>query len=75
MGDPRWGEVPVAAVVAAPGASPVSDIERALEQKLARYKHPRRIVLFERLPKTAIGKIDKQELRSRFRQTTEEPKV
>ncbi|MDP9082871.1 MAG: acyl--CoA ligase [Pseudomonadota bacterium] len=73
MGDPRWGEVPVAAVVAAPGASPLCDIESALEQKLARYKHPRKIVLFEWLPKTAVGKIDKRELRARFRQITPEP--
>jgi len=75
MADPRWGEVPVAAVVAAPGASPVSDIESVLEQKLARYKHPRRIVLFERLPKTAVGKIDKRELRAQFSQATAEAKV
>ncbi len=75
IADPRWGEVPVAAVVAASGALPVSDIESVLEQKLARYKHPRRIVLFEELPKTAVGKVDKRKLRAQLSQAPVEAKV
>jgi acyl-CoA synthetase (AMP-forming)/AMP-acid ligase II len=32
--------------------------------RLARYKHPRRVVFVDSLPKNALGKVLKQELRS-----------
>ncbi len=61
--DPRWGEVPVLVLLAQVDA--VIDLPglRALfDAQLARYKHPRRIDLVETLPRTALGKVQKQRL-------------
>ena len=60
MPDARWGEVPLLALVARPGHQ--VDVERLrsrLESQLARYKQPRRIVVLETLPKTALGKVQR----------------
>ncbi len=62
--DERWGETPVALVVARPGG--VLDTEELLcfgSQRLARYKLPRRVVLVDALPRTAAGKVDKADLK------------
>ena len=62
--DERWGEVPVALVVARPGGVlDTEDLIRFGSQRLARYKLPRRIVLVDSLPRTAAGKVDKAELK------------
>ena len=70
--DPKWGEVPMAFVVVAPGTS-VS--ERALIEharaNLAHFKAPKAIV-FGELPKTASGKIQKYVLRDKARQLRRE---
>jgi fatty-acyl-CoA synthase len=55
--DPRWGEVPVLALVARPGATvDEARLRASFDQRLARFKHPRRIVVLAGLPKTALGK-------------------
>lgn len=57
----KWGEVGRACVVPAPGADYDEVALRAfLDERLARYKVPREIVVLDELPKTAIGKIDKK---------------
>ena len=65
--DERWGEIPVAFVVLRPGMSATKEelIEFVCE-RIARFKAPREI-LFEELPKTSTGKIQKYILRRRFR--------
>jgi len=61
--DERWGEVPVLAVVPAPGCRLSDEAIRAtFEHRLARFKHPRRIVVLDSLPKTALGKVRKATL-------------
>ena len=63
--DERWGEVAVAVVVLREGARcDGGNIMALFEDKLARYKHPRRIVFLPALPKTALGKVKKAELRA-----------
>ena len=65
------GEVPVAVVVAEPGASPDAEVlRRACRAELAAYKTPRRIEIIERttLPVTATGKVRKLELANRLAQ-------
>ncbi len=59
--DPRWGEVPVAVVVSGMAEA---DILRLFEGRLARYKHPRAVVLVERLPRNVMGKVLKHEVRA-----------
>ena len=55
------GEVPVAYVVARPGAAvPDADaLQAACRASLASFKVPRAVVLVERLPRTALGKVQK----------------
>ncbi len=58
--DARWGEAVVAVVVRKPGAELDEARVRALfDGKLARFKHPKRIVFCDALPKTALGKVQK----------------
>jgi fatty-acyl-CoA synthase len=70
--DPKWGERPLALVVAKPGqgvgeAQLRSQLrEFAAEGIIPRYGVPDRIVLVEALPKTSVGKLDKKVLRSRY---------
>lgn len=55
--DARWGEVPVLALVARPGAAiDEARLRASFDARLARYKHPHRIVVLPALPKTALGK-------------------
>ncbi|HYB32357.1 MAG TPA: fatty acyl-CoA synthetase [Steroidobacteraceae bacterium] len=65
--DPRWIEAVAAAVVLRPraGVTPGGLIGFCRE-RLAGYKTPKRIVLLERLPKNASGKILKRELRAQL---------
>jgi acyl-CoA synthetase (AMP-forming)/AMP-acid ligase II len=53
--DPDWGEVVCAVVVVAPGAGPpsVDDLRAHCDGRLARFKHPRRVVVVGALPRTA----------------------
>jgi fatty-acyl-CoA synthase len=58
--DARWGEVAVLAVVRAAGSLlDEAGVREALQGRLARYKHPKRIVFLESLPRTALGKVQK----------------
>lgn len=63
--DERWGEVPKACVVAAPGATidPEALLARAREH-LAGFKCPRTVDVLEELPRNPTGKILKKELRA-----------
>ena len=66
--DPRWGEVAVAVVVLAPGSTAGDGwevpLKAHLEDRLARYKQPRRWLALEALPKTALGKVQKAALKA-----------
>ncbi len=61
--DHKWGEVPCAFVERASGSS-VSEQELVdfCKSRIARYKAPR-IIIFQELPKTSTGKIQKFKLR------------
>ncbi len=62
--DERWGESPVALVVARPGGMvEAEELIRFGGQRMARYKLPRRIVVVAALPRTAAGKVDKVQLK------------
>ena len=67
--DPLWGEVVVLAVVRQTDADATTPprcdeaaVRSAFEGRLARYKHPKRIVFVPSLPKTALGKVQKAAL-------------
>jgi len=66
--DPEWGEAVVAVVALKQGAA-VDDQELRLwcrQSELTSIKVPERVELADSLPKNAVGKIAKEELRSRY---------
>ncbi|MCP3992085.1 MAG: long-chain fatty acid--CoA ligase [Actinomycetia bacterium] len=63
--DDHWGQVPIVVVVAEPGVIPdLATIRHHGQQELARYKLPHDLVVVETLPRTALGKVKKHELRA-----------
>ncbi len=64
--DPLMGEEVVAFVVIRPGASASADALVAFcQERLAKYKCPRRVRFVDALPKNPVGKILRKELRAR----------
>ncbi|QBI52842.1 AMP-binding protein [Streptomonospora litoralis] len=65
--DPDWGESGAALVVREAGADPDADgLREFLAGRLARYKIPASIGFTGALPRNAVGKLDKRELRARL---------
>ena len=61
--DARWGELVAVAVVLKPGAAASEDeLREHLGRRLARFKLPRRWLWREQLPKTALGKVQRNVL-------------
>lgn len=67
LADPKWVERVVAAVVLKPGfEASESDLLDRLKTQLAAYKCPKAIYFVSGLPKNAIGKVLRKQLRSQF---------
>jgi malonyl-CoA/methylmalonyl-CoA synthetase len=65
---PDFGEGVTAVVVARAGAAlDEHTLRAALEQRLAKYKLPKRIVFVSEMPRNAMGKVQKAQLRERYR--------
>ncbi|MGC4960065.1 fatty-acid--CoA ligase FadD5 [Gordonia sp. DT101] len=66
--DQKWGEVPVAVVVLAEGTDDLTlaELEPYLNENLARFKHPKEMVIVDVLPRNAGGKVVKPALRSSY---------
>ena len=65
--DPAWGEAVAVAVVLRPGAQVGDDeLREHLAARLARFKLPRHWLRLEALPKTALGKVQRQMLAERL---------
>lgn len=64
----KWGEVPVAVVVLADGAGEltIEELEPYLNDNLARFKHPKGLVIVDELPRNAGGKVVKPALRDAY---------
>ncbi|NBV53681.1 MAG: long-chain fatty acid--CoA ligase [Verrucomicrobia bacterium] len=66
--DAKWGESACAVIVRQAGAQlDEAGVLALFKDRLARYKHPRRVVFFEALPKNAMGKVQKNLLRDLYR--------
>lgn len=67
---PDLGEA-VTAVIIADGPRPpqLDEIITALTSKLARFKQPRRVFYIDELPRNAMGKVQKNVLRSLYQDT------
>ena len=69
--DARWGETVVAVVVPKVDHTVSSEqVMKLLEGRIARFKHPREVVVVEALPKTALGKIRKEDVRKMVTRTS-----
>ena len=64
--DDRWGEVPVAVVAISADQLLLEDLADFLDERLARYKHPKALEVVAALPRNPAGKVLKTELRERF---------
>jgi len=71
--DERWGERPVALVVAKSGqAAPTEDVIRkhvadfAEQGAISRYAVPDRVFFVDAIPRTSVGKLDKKAIRARL---------
>jgi acyl-CoA synthetase (AMP-forming)/AMP-acid ligase II len=61
--DPRWGESGTAVLVPRAGATiDPAAILAHLDGRIARYKIPARVVVWEALPKSGYGKVTKREV-------------
>ncbi|NUS45947.1 MAG: long-chain-fatty-acid--CoA ligase [Mycobacteriaceae bacterium] len=62
--DEQWGEIPVAVVALEPDATlALDELAAFLNTRLARYKHPKDLILTDALPRNASGKVVKPRLR------------
>ncbi|HMN75283.1 MAG TPA: AMP-binding protein [Burkholderiaceae bacterium] len=62
--DARWGEIVVAVIAPRPGRALTAErVLALLDGRVARYKHPKRVVFVDALPKTALGKVRKEDVR------------
>ncbi|MDM7931528.1 malonyl-CoA synthase [Tabrizicola sp.] len=62
------GETVIGVIVAEPGQSPDLDrIMAAVQTSLARFKHPRRLVVVPELPRNTMAKVQKNILRGQFK--------
>jgi fatty-acyl-CoA synthase len=65
--DPKWGEVGRAVVVVRPGETlSAEEVLAFCDGKLARYKIPKSVVFASALPRNAMGKVIKADLREQF---------
>ena len=64
--DDTWGEVPVAVAAVSEAGLQLADLIEFLNDRLARYKHPKALEIVDALPRNPAGKDVKTELRVRF---------
>ena len=67
--DAKWGESAVACVVLR-SQSQLSedDVKSLFNGRLARFKHPKRVIFLDSLPKNAMGKVQKFELKQKLKE-------
>lgn len=69
--DARWGEIVVAVVVPKGDRQLNSEqVLKLLEGRIARYKHPKEVLVVHQLPKTALGKVRKEDVRKMVTRAT-----
>mgnify|MGYP001170867071 FL=1 len=62
--DNKWGEVPVAVIIVENHISLEKNIFlNRFQNNLARFKHPKDVIFLKELPRNAMGKVLKYEVR------------
>ena len=63
--DEQWGEIPIVLGVSASNEKPSdSEIFRLFNTRVAKFKHPKRLIWMTALPRNAMGKVLKHELKA-----------
>lgn len=62
----KWGEVPIAVAAVRTDGLRLDDLDEFLNERLARYKHPKSLEIVDALPRNPAGKVLKTELRIRY---------
>ena len=66
--DPDFGETVLGFIIAESGQSPdLNAMMDASRSALARFKHPRKLILLDELPRNTMGKVQKNILRGQYR--------
>ncbi|MES0881475.1 malonate--CoA ligase [Roseibium sp. SCP14] len=64
---PDFGETVLGVVVPEKGGKPdLEEIQDAVKTSLARFKHPRKLILLDELPRNTMGKVQKNILRDKY---------
>jgi malonyl-CoA/methylmalonyl-CoA synthetase len=64
---PDFGEGVVAVIAPKPGAQlDEKGVQAALAHELAKYKQPKRVFITNDLPRNAMGKVQKKDLREQY---------
>ncbi len=65
---PDFGETVLGVIVAEPGETPdLEEMKAAVCKSLARFKHPRQLILLDELPRNTMGKVQKNILRDQYK--------
>ncbi|TMV04959.1 AMP-binding protein [Ruegeria sediminis] len=65
---PDFGETVLCLIVPEPGAKPdLGAVMQAVSASLARFKHPRKLILLDELPRNTMGKVQKNVLRETYK--------
>ena len=66
---PDFGETVLGLIVPEPGKTPdLNAITEAAAKSLARFKHPRRLIIVDELPRNTMGKVQKNLLRDTYQE-------
>jgi malonyl-CoA/methylmalonyl-CoA synthetase len=64
---PDFGETPIAIIVSLEDVLPdLVEIENDIKKSIAKYKHPKKIIIVDELPRNAMGKVQKNVLRNNY---------
>ena len=64
--DEEWGELIVAALVVSDPAIDLKELNKWLREKMAAYKTPRKYLIVDELPRNAMGKVTKNDVKKLF---------
>ena len=67
---PDFGETPLGILVRDKSIEPkIDEVEKTIKSQIAKYKHPKRFVIIDELPRNTMGKVQKNLLREQYKDT------
>jgi len=65
--DLQWGEIVTAIYIPKSSNINIDNLKTAMEDKLSKFKHPKKWIVVESLPRNAQGKINREQLQQNYR--------